>query len=72
MKTKSVTDENLEILAQFKTLNKAYDTLATKNTSCSIRIGAVGSYFEFALTQKEADSILNKKLEELAVQIKKM
>ena len=72
MKTKSITDENLELLKQFKNLSRAYDVLATAKTTCFIRICAEGYYFEFDLTQKEVDSIVNKKLKELAVQIEKM
>ena len=72
MKTQSITDENLELLKQFKDLSRAYDSLATEKTTSSIRIRAVGYYFEFDLTQKEVDSIVNKKLKELAFQIEKM
>lgn len=72
MKTKSVTDENLALLKQFKDLSRAYDAMATCKTTSSIRIRSVGYYFEFDLTQKEVESILNKKLTELAVQIEKM
>ena len=72
MKTKSITDENLELLQQFNKLSKAYDALATEKTTSSIRIQAPGYYFEFDLTQKEIDSIVYNKLKELAVKIEKM
>ena len=72
MKTQSITDENLELLKQFNKLNRAYDALATQKTTSFIRIGAAGYYFEFDLTQKEVESIVNKKLKELAFQIEKM
>ena len=72
MKTQSITDENLELLKQFKDLSRAYDIIATEKTTSFIGIRAFGKYFEFALTQKEVDSILYKKLKELAVQIEKM
>lgn len=72
MKTKSVTDENLEILAQFKRLSAAYDALIAKKTEREIYLRTDSVCFRFDLSTEEADSILNKKLKELAVQIEKM